>query len=69
MSAVEVDARAARAWPVLRDVRRVPAGSVIVGLVGEVLRVREDGGVDEILPGGHPRAGAASDPCNARSAA
>lgn len=66
--AVSIDRRAARAWPALRGIDRLPAGAVVVGLVCEVLRVRDDGGVDPVIAGGHPRAGAAGDPSNARRA-
>lgn len=63
---VSIDRRAARAWPALRGIDRLPVGAVVVGLAGEVLRVPGDGGVDRVIAGGHPRAGAAGDPSNAR---
>ncbi len=55
---VEVELRARRAYgvPAL-----LPAGAIVVG-AGEVLRVFEDGRVEPVLPGGHPRPGVASDP-------
>jgi hypothetical protein len=61
---VPIDPRARRAYAF--PVAALPAGAIVIGLAGEVLRVRSDGGADEILPGGHPRSGAASDPCNTR---
>lgn len=45
---VQIDRRAARAWPALRGVAYAVPGTVIVGLGGEVLRVREDGGAEEV---------------------
>ncbi len=36
---------------------RLPVGAIVILPGGEVLRVREDGGTDELLPGGHPRPG------------
>jgi hypothetical protein len=45
---VAIDARAARAWPTLHGIAYARPGTVIVGLAGEVLRVREDGGADEV---------------------
>lgn len=68
IASVLVDPRARRAWPVLAGLTAASPGTVLVGS-GEVVRVREDGTAEEILPGGHPRGGAASDPCNTRSAA
>jgi hypothetical protein len=63
-----IDPRAIRAWPAaLRGIAFAVPGTVIVGLGGEVLRVREDGTIGEVLPGGHPHGGAASDPCNTRA--
>ncbi len=55
---------ALKAWPWLPA--ELPAGAVAVGPGGPVLRVRPDGGCDEVLPGGHPRPGPASDPCASR---
>ena len=43
------DANACRAWPLLHGMP-VPAGAIVVGLGGEVLRILEDGGVEEIRP-------------------
>lgn len=48
--------------------RCAPVGAVIEGPTGERVRVNEGGIVSEILPGGHPHGGAASEPTNARSA-
>lgn len=59
---VVVDPRCARAWGWLPPA--APAGAVLVGPHGVTVKVNEDGTVDEVLPGGHPRAGAASDPSN-----
>lgn len=59
--AVAVDPRAARAWPFLRGVR-LPAGAVILGPAGERVRLRADGGVDEVIQGGRPRGGISADP-------
>jgi hypothetical protein len=60
---VALDPRAARAWPALRGIAFAHPGTVIVGSTGEVVCVRYDGGLDEILPGGVPRAAIASDQC------
>jgi len=68
--AVAIDARARRAWPAaLAGLAYAAPGTVIVGPSGEVLRIREDGGADEVLAGGLPRAGAAAEPMNTRRAA
>lgn len=64
--AVALDPRVARAWPVLRGVASLPAGAVVIGLLGEVLRVREDGGVDQVFQGGLPHGGAAAGPAPGR---
>jgi hypothetical protein len=64
---VAIDARARRAYGV--PAVPFPVGAIVVGLDGQMVRVREDGGLDAVLPGGLPRAGAASDPTNRRSAA
>jgi hypothetical protein len=65
---VAIDARAARAWPALRGVAYAVPGTVIVGIGGEVLRVREDGGAEELnaIPA---RKSVAADPCPPRRAA
>lgn len=68
-AAVVVDPRVRRAWPTLRGLAVAPAGAVVIGLLGEVLRLREDGGADQVLPGGHPRQGIAADPVPGRRAA
>jgi hypothetical protein len=65
---VVIDARARRAWPVLRGLAYAEPGTVLVGDCGEVLRVREDGGAEPVLPPGHPRPGIASDPTATRRA-
>jgi hypothetical protein len=41
----------------VKGVGRVPVGSIIITPVGEVLRVRPGGDVDEVLPGGWPHPG------------
>lgn len=69
MAPVAIDPRARRAWPALAGIAYAVPGTVIQGLGGETLRVRADGGADELLPGGHPHGGAATDPCARRSAA
>jgi hypothetical protein len=61
-----VDPRAARSYPALRGIAYAQPGTVIVGDDGTTLRIRADGGADEVLPPGHPRAGIASDPTAAR---
>lgn len=67
-SSVPLDPRARRAWPVLRGVAYAPPGTVFVGDLGEIVRVREDGGAEEVLPPGHPRRGVAADPTARRAA-
>ncbi len=64
---VLIDPRAARAWPALRGIAYAAPGTVIMGLGGEVLLVREDGGAEEIgaVP---PRKSVAADPCPGRRA-
>jgi hypothetical protein len=64
---IAIDSRARRAWPFLPVVSQ--AGRVHQGPTGELVIVREDGGADEVLPGGHPRGGAAYDPTSTRRAA
>ncbi len=68
MTPVAIDPRAARAWPALHGIAYAVPGTVIVGLTGEVLRVREDGGAEEIsaVP---LRKSIAADPCPTRRAA
>jgi hypothetical protein len=60
---VAIDPRARGAWPVLRGLAYAEPGTVLVGDCGEILRIREDGGADPVLPPGHPRPGIAADPC------
>ncbi len=60
---VAIDARARAAWPALAGVAFAQPGTIFQGPSGELLRIREDGGADELVAGGHPRAGIASDPC------
>lgn len=61
---VYLAACARREWPWLP--LRADAGDVLVGPAGPVLRVRDDGGCDVLLPGGYPRPGPAGDPCAQR---
>lgn len=65
--AVQLDAGARRAWPFLP--LAAPPASVWEGPGGETVRVDGGGQVTQVLAGGHPRGGAASDPCNSRRAA
>lgn len=65
---VVIDARAARAWPALRGLAYVVPGTIIIGQAGEALRVREDGGAEEV--NAVPRRWSISaDPCATRRAA
>lgn len=48
MSPVRIDPRAARAWPALRGIAFAVPGTVIQGLGGELLVIREDGGAEEV---------------------
>ncbi len=54
---VRLAACARREWPWLPP--SLPAGAVVIGPAGTTLRVRPDGGCDEVLPGGYARPGAA----------
>lgn len=45
---------------------RLPVGAILVLPGGVVVRVREDGGLDDLRPGGHPRPGIAADPAARR---
>jgi hypothetical protein len=60
--AIVLDERARRAWSWL--LRSGVPEAIWVGGAGEVVRLREDGGADLVLPGGYPRGGAAIDPMN-----
>jgi hypothetical protein len=64
---VKIDPRARRAYSVA--IAELPTGAVYVENGGEVLRVRDDGSLEQVLAGHLPRGGAASDPANARRAA
>jgi hypothetical protein len=66
-ASVSIDPRARRAYGVPGV--PFPVGAVIVGLDGHVVRVRADGGLEAVMPGGLPRAGIASDPTAARRGA
>jgi hypothetical protein len=57
---VEIDSGARHAWPWLP--RAMPGHCILVGPTGEVVKLNPDGTVDELLPGGHPHGGIASDP-------
>jgi hypothetical protein len=59
---VQIDLRAAEAYGVEGV---LPIGALVV-TAGMVLRVREDGGIDEVGAGGHPRGGIARDPTATR---
>lgn len=61
---VKLDPRARRAYAM--PIAELPAGAVYIGNGGETVIVRSDGGLDEVLPGGHPRGGIASDPTATR---
>lgn len=65
---VPIHPLARAAWPALRGVAYAQPGTVIVGFGGEVLRIREDGGAEEIsaVP---RRWSVAADPCAGRSTA
>ncbi len=45
---VAIDPRARAAWGALRDIAYASPGTVIVGLDGTTLRIRDDGGADEV---------------------
>jgi hypothetical protein len=64
---VAIDPRATRAWPALRGIAYARPGTVIQGLGGEVLRVREDGGAEE-LSAVPRRWSVSADPCAPRRA-
>lgn len=66
---VAIDPRAAHAWPFLLGIAYAQPGTIVVGLDGTTLRIREDGGADPVLAGGHPHGGAAFDPMNTRRGA
>jgi hypothetical protein len=55
---VTIDRRAAAAYGVSG---RLPIGAIVI-VTGRVLRVREDGGIDEVGAPGHPHGGIAHDP-------
>jgi hypothetical protein len=63
---VAIDSRARRAWPFLRGIALAHPRTIVIGPDGTMVVLREDGTADQVLPGGHPRGGAAFDPCNAR---
>jgi hypothetical protein len=62
---VAIDTRAVRAWPALRGIAYAVPGTIIQGLGGEVLRIREDGGAEE-LSAVPLRRSVAADPCPGR---
>lgn len=45
---IPLPARTRAAWGALRDVAFAVPGTVIVGLDGTTLRIREDGGADDV---------------------
>ncbi len=63
MTRVAIDPRAAAAYGIEGV---LPVGAIVV-TAGKVLRVREDGGIDEVGAGGHPRGGIARDPTASRA--
>lgn len=65
---VALDPRARRAFG-LEGLALAQPGTILVGLAGEQLRVREDGGIDPVLKAGHPRPGIAADPTAIRGGA
>ena len=46
----------------------LPVHAIVLGDAGQRWRVRDDGGLDDLPPGGHPRPGIASDPTARRRA-
>lgn len=62
---VAIDARAVLAWPFLRGIAYAEPGTILVGPCGETLRLREDGGAEELnaVP---LRKSIAADPCPGR---
>jgi hypothetical protein len=64
---VAINIRARRAWPAIAAITHALPGVLVIGDDGTTLRVRADGGVEEVLPGGHARPGIAGDPCATRS--
>lgn len=66
---VAIDLRARRAYPWMGGIVLAIPGLIVEDEGSGVrVRVREDGGLEELTPAGHPRAGAAYDPTNARGA-
>lgn len=61
---VAIDPRAAAAYGISGE---LPLGAIIV-TAGHVLKVLEDGSLDDLRPGGHPRCGIAGEPCATRRA-
>lgn len=65
---VVIDPRARAAYPWMSGIVFAVPGTVIQDEAsGIALRVREDGGLEELLAPGHPKPGAAYDPTNART--
>ncbi len=60
MALVLLDPRCRVSWPWIPGC--APRGSILVGPTGELLMVREDGGLDPVVEGGQPHAGIAGDP-------
>jgi hypothetical protein len=66
--AVAIDVRARRAWPFLHGIAYAFPGTVVIGPDGTTVRIREDGGAEEVsaVP---LRKSIAADPCPGRRAA
>jgi hypothetical protein len=56
---VPIDPAARQSWDVLRAIAYALPGTVLVGADGQALRILDDGRVEPVLAGGHPRPGAA----------
>ncbi|WP_041453471.1 hypothetical protein [Anaeromyxobacter dehalogenans] len=66
---VAIDLRARRAYPWMAGiVLAIPGVIVEDEASGTRVKVREDGGLDELVAPGHPQHGAAFDPTNTREA-
>lgn len=63
-AAVSIDARARRAYGV--PVAALPAGAIFIADDGQALRVRDDGGLNELQLEGYPVPSVAADPCARR---
>jgi hypothetical protein len=64
---IPIDLHARRAYPFMAGMVLCVPGVIIEDEAsGLRVRIREDGSLEEIRPGGHPHAGAAYDPANVR---